>query len=70
MKPKLKALLILFVIALALIPIYYLNRLLKKSIRPRESTERLFLFIFANFLLLVVYTMTVVAIVVRVFPTK
>jgi len=70
MKPKLKALLILFVIALALIPIYYLNRLLKKSIRPRESTERFFLFIFANFLLIVVYTMTVVAIVVRVFPIK
>lgn len=70
MKPKLKALLILFVIALTLIPIYYLNRLLKKSIRPRESTERFFLFIFANFLLIVVYTMTVVAIVVRVFPTK
>ena len=70
MKPKLRALLILFVIALALIPIYYLNRLLKKSIRPRESTERFFLFIFTNFLLIVVYTMTVVAIVVRVFPAK
>jgi len=70
MKPKLRALLILFIIALALIPIYYINRVLRKAIRPRESTERFFLFIFANFLLIVVYTMTVVAIVVRVFPIK
>jgi hypothetical protein len=70
MKPKLKALLILFVIAVALIPIYYINRALKKTIRPRESAERFFLFIFVNFLLIVVYTMTMVAIVVRVFPPK
>ncbi|MBN8851809.1 MAG: hypothetical protein BGO55_05880 [Sphingobacteriales bacterium 50-39] len=70
MKPKLKALLILFIIVLALIPIYYINRVLKRTIRPRESTERFFLFIFANFFLVVVYTMTVVAIVVRLFPAK
>jgi len=70
MKPKLKALLILFIIALALIPIYYINRVLKRTIQPRESAGRFFLFIFANFLLVVVYTMTVVAIVVRLFPTK
>jgi len=70
MKTKLRALLILFIIALALIPVYYINRALKKAIRPREGTERFFLFIFANFFLIVVYTMTVVAIVVRLFPLK
>ncbi|HVV04189.1 MAG TPA: hypothetical protein VHC96_08195 [Puia sp.] len=65
-----RALVIWLIIALALIPIYYLNRMLKKTIRPRESTERFFLFIFANFLMIVVYTVTVVAIVVRVFPRR
>ena len=70
MKPKLKALLILFIIALALVPIYYINRVLKRAIRPREGTERFFLFLFVNFMLIVVYTMTVVAIVVRLFPTR
>ena len=70
MSVRARALLILLIIALALIPIYYLNIVLKKAIRPRESTERFFLFIFANFLLIVVYTMTVVAIVVRVFPAR
>ena len=70
MSVRARALLILLIIALALLPIYYLNRVLKKTIRPRESTERFFLFIFANFLLVIVYTMTVVAIVVRLFPAK
>ena len=70
MSVRVRALLILLIIALALLPIYYLNRVLKKTIRPRESTERFFLFIFANFLLVIVYTMTVVAIVVRLFPAK
>jgi hypothetical protein len=70
MKTRLKALLVLFVLALALIPVYFINRALKKAIRPGESPERFFLFIFANFLLIVVYTMTVVAIVVRVFPNR
>jgi len=70
MSVRARALLILLIIALALLPIYYLNRVLKKTIRPRESTERFFLFIFANFLMVIVYTMTVVAIVVRLFPAK
>ena len=63
-----RALLILLVIALAIVPIYYMNRALKKVIRPRETAGRFFLFVFANFLLVVVYTMTLVAVVVRVFP--
>ena len=70
MKTKFRALLMLFLLALALVPAYYINRTLKKAIRPRESPERFFLFIFANFLLIVVYTMSVVAIIVRVFPVR
>ncbi|HVU58012.1 MAG TPA: hypothetical protein VHD83_23285 [Puia sp.] len=63
-----RALMIWSIIVLAIIPIYFLNRVLKGVIRPRENPGRFFLFIFVNFLLVVVYTMTVVAIVVRVFP--
>ncbi|HVW59887.1 MAG TPA: hypothetical protein VHC48_07625 [Puia sp.] len=64
------ALLILSIVVVALVPLYYINRALVKAIRPRETAGRFFLFIFANFLLIVVYTMTVVAIVVRMFPAR
>jgi hypothetical protein len=64
------ALLIFLIILLALVPLYYINRALLRVIRPRETAGRFFLFLFANFLLIVVYTMTVVAIVVRVFSTR
>ena len=70
MRPRLRALLILLIIAVALIPIYYINRAMKKAIRPRDSAGRFFLFLFANFLLVVVYTMTVVALIVRLFPVR
>ena len=63
-------LLLFFIILLAMVPIYYINRGLHKVIQPRETAGRFFLFIFANFLLIVVYTMTVVAVVVRLFPAQ
>jgi len=64
---RLRSLLILLVIGLALVPVYYLNRWLQRVMRPREAAARLFLFIMANFLLIVVYTITVVGLVVRLF---
>lgn len=67
---KRRALLIWVVIVAALVPLYYINRYLRTLIRPRDAAGRFFLYIFANFLLVVVYTMTVVAIIVRLFPTK
>ena len=65
-----RALLIFLIVLAALVPLYYINRALLRVIRPREAAGRFFLFLFANFLLIVVYTMTVVAIVVRLFPTR
>jgi len=65
-----RTLLIFFIILVALVPLYYINRALLRAIRPREAAGRFFLFLFANFLLIVVYTMTVVAIVVRLFPSR
>lgn len=67
---KKRALLIFLIILLALVPIFYINRVLKRAIRPKETAGRFFLFMFANFLLVVVYTMTVVALVVRLFPAR
>jgi hypothetical protein len=65
---KLRSLLILLIIALALIPVYYFNRWLQRVLRPKESAGRFFLFLFVNFLMIVVYTVLMVGVVVRVIP--
>ena len=65
-----RSLLILLVILLALIPLFYLNRWMQRMMRPRESAGRFFLFLFANFVLIVVYTLFVVGLIVRVFPVR
>jgi hypothetical protein len=65
-----RALLIWAIIILALVPIFYINRALKKALRPRENAGRFFLYIFSTFLLVVVYTMSIVALIVRLFPTR
>jgi hypothetical protein len=65
---KLRALLILLLLILAIVPIYYVNRWMKEFIRPRESAARFLLFLFAVFAMIVVYTILVVGIIVRVFP--
>ncbi|HLZ88908.1 MAG TPA: hypothetical protein VKQ52_16750 [Puia sp.] len=64
---KLRSLLILVGLLLAMVPVYYLNRWLQRVMRPRESAGRFFLFIFTNFLLIVVYTVFIVGMVVRLF---
>ena len=64
---RLRSLLILLCIGLAMVPVYYLNRWLQQVIRPRESAGKLFLFFFANFLLVVVYTVFIVGLAVRLF---
>ncbi|HVU95046.1 MAG TPA: hypothetical protein VHE34_07485 [Puia sp.] len=64
---RLRSLLILLVIGLALVPAFYLNRWLQRMMRPREAAARFFLYIMANFLLIVVYTILVVGLIVRLF---
>jgi hypothetical protein len=65
---KLHSLLILLIIVLALIPVYYFNRWLQHVLRPKDSAGRFFLFLFVNFLMIVVYTVLVVGVVVGVIP--
>jgi hypothetical protein len=64
---RLRSLLILLVLILSMVPVYYLNRWLQRVMRPRENAGRFFLFLFANFVLIIVYTVLVVGVVVRLF---
>ena len=64
---RLRSLLILLALVVAMIPAYYLNRWLQRVIRPRENAGRFFLFLLANFVLIIVYTVLVVGVAVRLF---
>lgn len=64
---KIRSLLILLALILAMVPAFYLNRWLQRVLRPRENAGRFFLFLFANFVLIIVYTVLVVGVVVRLF---
>jgi hypothetical protein len=65
---KVRALLILLMLAAAMVPIYYINRWLQQLMKPRDNVGRLFLFMLANFLLIIVYTVLVVGLIVRLIP--
>lgn len=65
-----RSLLILLLLLLALVPIFYLNRWLQQVVRPRENAGRFFLFLLANFVLIIVYTLFLVGLVVRIFPVR
>jgi len=63
-----KAVLILFIILLALIPAYLLNQWLQKKIRPRESIGRLFLYLFSGMLTVFVFVLVLVFLIRVIFP--
>jgi hypothetical protein len=63
-----RSLLIMLILLLALIPVFYFKRWLQRVMKPREGAGRFFLFLFVNFLLIIVYTILIVGIVLRVFP--
>lgn len=65
---KSRSLLIFLVIVLSLIPVFYFYRWMQRVMRPRESAGRFFLFIFANFLLVIVYTISIIGLIVKLFP--
>jgi hypothetical protein len=67
---KVRALLILLMLVVAMVPVYFFNRWLQRVMRPRENVGRLFLFMLANFAMVVVYTMLVVGMIVRIFPVR
>lgn len=63
-----RSLVILLLLLLSLLPMYYVNRWLQRVMRPRESAGRFFLFMFANFVLIIAYTVFLVGLIVRIFP--
>jgi hypothetical protein len=65
---KLRSLLILLILLFSLLPAYSFNRYLQRVLRPRESAGRLFLFLLANFVFVVVYTILIVGLIIRLFP--
>ena len=65
---KLKALAILAIILVSLFPVYLLYKYMQRIIRPKESAGRLFLYLFAGFALVFVYTFLVVFIIKKIFP--
>jgi hypothetical protein len=65
---KWRSLIILLILLLSLLPAYYFSRFLQRVLRPRESAGRLFLFLLASFVLVVVYTVFLVGVIIRVFP--
>lgn len=67
---KLRSLLIFLILLLALIPAYSINRYLQRVMRPRESAARLFLFLIANFVLVIVYTIFLVGLILKLFPPR
>ena len=67
---RLRLLLILLVLIVAVVPVVFINRWMKGVIKPKESAGRLFLFILATFVMVIVYTMLVVGMIVRIFPVR
>ncbi|HVS96915.1 MAG TPA: hypothetical protein VHE54_10525 [Puia sp.] len=67
---KARSLLILLLLIVSLAPMYYLNRWLQRVVRPRENAGRFFLFLLANFALIIFYTVLLVGLVVRIFPVQ
>lgn len=65
-----RGLLILLLLVLSMVPLYYINRWLQKVMKPKENAGRFFLFVFANFVLVVVYVVLVVGLIVRIFPVR
>jgi len=65
---RFKAIIILFIILLALIPVYGLNQWLQKKIKPRESLSRLFLYLFSGMFTVFVFVLVLVFLIRLVFP--
>ncbi|HTI08170.1 MAG TPA: hypothetical protein VL832_06425 [Puia sp.] len=59
-------LIILLILVASLVPAYYFNKYLQRVLKPRESAGRLFLFMLANFVFIIVYTIMLVGMIVRI----
>jgi hypothetical protein len=65
---RFKAIVILFIILAALVPVYSLNNYLQKIIQPRKSLGRLFLYLFSGMFVVFIFVLVVVLLIRLVFP--
>lgn len=65
---RLKAITIISIIILSLLPVYMLYKYLEKVVRPRESLQRFFSWLLAMMVAIFAYTFLVVLIIKLVFP--
>ena len=65
---RLKAILILLIILVSLVPAWSFNKYLQKIIKPRTSLGRLFFYLISTMLLVFLYTMLLVLFIKWIFP--
>jgi len=65
---RLKAIAILLLMFLSLLPVYMLYKYLEKIMRPRESLQRFFFWLVTVLAMVFVYTFLVVFIIKLLFP--
>lgn len=65
-----KSLLILLLLLVALVPMYYCNRWLQRVMRPRDNAGRFFIFLFANFVLIISYTVLITGLLLKIFAVR
>ena len=63
-----KAIVILLIILVSLLPAYLLNKYLQKILNPRKSLGRLILYLLSGLLLVFVYTLLLVFLIKWIFP--
>jgi len=68
MQMRLKAIIILFIILVSLIPAYSFNNYLQKIIRPGESLIRLLLYMLTGMLMVFLFTLLIVLLIKLIFP--
>ena len=66
---KWKAIVIVVIILIALVPVYSINKYLQKILRPRQSLTRLFSYLLSGMLLVFLYTLLLVLLIKWVFPS-
>ncbi|HLI93442.1 MAG TPA: hypothetical protein VKU83_07525 [Puia sp.] len=67
---KERSIAILLVLLVSMVPLFYFNRWLQRVMHPRENVSRLFIFLLANFVLIVAYTVLVVGVIAKIFPLR
>jgi len=65
---KWKAVVILLIILVSLIPAYSINKYLQKTLRPGESLSKLLFYLLTSMLLVFIYSFLLVFIIKSIFP--